>query len=88
MTTKQNEKSKVTFTYKSQPVTTNNEFEYSILLQRQPGALPDNFSLSIHYPEGYQPENVKNFDKEAQKIDFKFSLKEDIFYKIRFKQVN
>lgn len=59
-------------------------FVYNLMVQKQPGSLDDNIVLKIHYPIGYRPSNIKNYDAKNHSAELKLNLKSDLNIKIRF----
>ena len=88
MTTKPQEESKAQINYSSDySVNTGGDFYYMITLQKQTGAPADDVELTLNYPNGFVPENVKNYDDSNKQILLKFKLDQDRTIKIRFKKV-
>ncbi len=87
MTTKPQEESKVEISYSSDySVNTGGDFYYAINFQKQTGAPIDDIELTLNYPNGFTPENVKNYDDSKNQIILKFKLDQDKMIKIRFKK--
>ena len=59
-------------------------FDYQILIQKQPGSLDDICNLKIHYPDGYVPINIKNYDDKNHTAEIKLNLKNDLNVKLKF----
>lgn len=88
MTTKPQEESKAQIDYSSDySVNTSGDFYYSITMQKQTGAPADDIELTVNYPGGFAPENVKNYDNDKNQILLKFKLDQDKTIKIRFKKI-
>ena len=87
MSTEQDKSSKVHIKYDTNLVGgfSSEGFEYSLMVQRQPGALAPNLNLTLDYPDGYYPVNVKTSNKES-KIALHFNVNEDKTIKIKFKK--
>lgn len=89
MSTKPKEKSEAKVNYMpGYSVNTEGDFNYSITFQKQPGAPVDNVEFELNYPDGFEPQNVQNFDKKNKKILIKFNLDQDKTIKIKFKKMN
>jgi len=89
MSTKPKEKSEVRINYvPSYSVDTGSDFNYSITFQKQPGAPVDDVEFELNYPDGFEPQNVQNFDKKNKKILIKFNLDQDKTIKIKFKKTS
>jgi len=66
-------------------VQTNDNFDYSILFQKQPGAPNDKVELTIYYPLTFFPENVK--DSYNGKMKLNFDLQSDKEITLHFKKI-
>ncbi|MCL5410481.1 MAG: DUF4012 domain-containing protein [Patescibacteria group bacterium] len=89
MSTKPKEKSEADIQYEpSYTVDTKNDFNYIITFQKQPGAPSGNVEFKLNYPEGFEPQNVKNFDNVGRKIIIKLNLDQDRTINIKFKKIN
>lgn len=83
------ETSRSAIDYKSNyRVDTSGDFDYTLCLQKQPGALADDYELDLIYPEGFEPTNVKNYDADNNTITIKYSLNQDKSFVIKFKRSN
>ncbi len=86
--TKPGETSKSIFEYQSNyHVETTTNFNYSLYLQKQPGALTDDYELELTYPEGFKPVNVANYNSKDRIIVLKYSLKQDKKINIKFEKI-
>jgi hypothetical protein len=86
MTTKIGEKSSAAISYKVNTIKLEDNFDYQLLVQRQPGALADSLDLIINYPEGYEPENVK-VNPGSKSLLLRFTINEDKIIKLKFKRI-
>lgn len=87
MSTPSNEKSQADISYTSNyKITVVDNFAYQLLIQKQPGSLSDTVTLVIHYPVGYKPTNIKNYDKKNHSAKIKLNLKGDLNIKIKFEK--
>lgn len=87
MNTKPGEESEVKLSYvPNYKVSMSDNFEYILNLQKQPGANPDQVSLSLSYPDGYRPVNVSNVDQSKRMINLNLTLDKDRTIKIKFKK--
>lgn len=68
-------------------VSTEGDFNYELLLQRQPGANPDQIELVINYPYGFKPTNITNYDFINHKLILKINLISDQTIKINFSKL-
>jgi hypothetical protein len=85
MNTKPKEQSEVTIGYKpNYRVDTYGDFNYQIYFAKQPGSLTDEIELTLNYPAGYEPTNVKNYDFINRLIVIKKSLKTDEEIVVKF----
>lgn len=66
--------------------TSKDSFTYSIFIQKEPGANPDDYTFELNYPAGFIPTNVQNFDAVNNKIILKFKLEEDKQIRIKFEK--
>lgn len=62
------------------------EFYYKLRIQKQLGSGVDDYSLKIHYPEGFVPVNVENFDARNREIIIDSKLDQDKVYTIKFRK--
>ena len=67
-------------------VATDDDFNYTLTMQRQPGANPDEVILAVTYPVGFKPTNVKNYDFINRKVTLKYTLTSDQTITINFKK--
>lgn len=67
-------------------VDTNGDFNYKLLIQKQPGANPSEVQLELTYPQGFKPQNVKNYDAMNRVVIIKDDLSSDKEYSINFKR--
>lgn len=65
---------------------TDSNFNYEILIQRQPGANADELNITIHYPEGFKPANVTNYDNKNRQINLTKTIEKDTTIKIKFEK--
>jgi hypothetical protein len=87
MTTNPGQKSELNLSYEpNYKVDTSKDFTYNLAVQKQPGANPDNLNVTIKFPEGFTPANVKNYDSRKHEINLTFYLDQDKTYKIQFKK--
>jgi len=66
---------------------TDSNFTYELLLQKQPGALPETVNLTINYPAGFRPANVKSYDERLSQLSLKINLDSDTTVKVTFEKV-
>lgn len=89
MSTKPGEESIAIFEYEpGYSVETTNDFTYILSIQKQPGANPDDLNLELTYPKGFEPINVKNYDKINNTANLNFKIDHDYTVKIKFKKIN
>lgn len=87
MSTMPGETSQANIEYKpNYQISIGDSFNYQILFQKQPGALPDSVELEIFFPKGFAPTNVINYDPINKKILLRFKLDEDKKIVINFKK--
>ena len=87
MTTNPGQKSELNLSYEpNYVVDTSKDFTYNLTVQKQPGANPDNLNVTIKFPDGFTPTNVKNYDGKKNEINLTFYLDQDKTYKIQFKK--
>lgn len=85
MSTGVNQKSKLLINYNSgYKVTLGDSFVYQTMIQKQPGSMDDSVTFKIHYPSGYKPVNIKNYDAKNHSAEIKLNLKSDVNVKIKF----
>jgi len=65
-------------------VKTNQDFTYRLMIQKQPGAPVGDIKIALHYPSGFRPINVKNFDLEKKLIILKFPVERDQIIEVAF----
>ena len=65
---------------------TDSSFNYEILIQRQPGANADELEFVIHYPEGFHPVGVEDYDQENRQISLTKTIEKDTTIKIKFEK--
>ncbi len=87
MTTEPGNESVAEITYEpAYSLKTNDDFTYILSLQKQPGANADAVNLSLKYPDGFTPTNVKNYDEDNFLIQLNLTLDHDQTIKIKFKK--
>jgi len=65
-----------------------NEFYYRLKIEKQLGSKVDDYTLKIHYPKGFAPVNVENYDSQKREIIIDSKLDQSKIYTIKFKKYN
>jgi len=76
--------STITFVRENAIQTGNDQFDYQITIQKQPGVEKFNWALYLVYPEGWKPQNVENYDAKNHQIFLKEEIRRDQVFRLRF----
>ncbi|MEK9156089.1 MAG: DUF4012 domain-containing protein [Patescibacteria group bacterium] len=68
-------------------VDTSGDFNYNLLVQKQPGAPAGELELEVTYPKGFVPANVNNYDFINRKVLIRERLDSDKEFSLRFRRV-
>lgn len=89
MNTETGSESETTVNYQpNYKISTSGDFNYVLNLLKQPGALSDEVELTLNYPAGFRPTNVKKYDSINRIIVLKTTLDQDQSIKIIFQKTN